>query len=45
MNRGKETFIERHGALGDEAVRLLREAYVEVLAGGDPELLPSSLFD
>jgi len=45
LNRGKETFIERHGALGDDALRLLHEAYVEVLAGGDPELLPASLFD
>jgi hypothetical protein len=45
LKRGKETFIDRHGALGDDAVRLLHEAYVEVLAGGDPELLPASLFD
>ena len=45
MGRGKESFLERHGNLGAAAVTLLRDAYVEVLAGGDAELLPDSMFE
>ncbi len=45
MGRGKQSFLERHGDLGATAVTLLRDAYVEVLAGGDAELLPDSVFE
>ena len=38
--RGKETFLRRHGDLGPTGLRLLHEAYVEVLAGGEARLLP-----
>jgi hypothetical protein len=45
MTRGKEVYVKRHGALGEPAMRFLREAYVQVLAGGDASLIPDSLFD
>jgi len=45
MARGKDVFVKRHGALGEPVMRLLREAYVQVLAGGDASLIPDSLFD
>lgn len=41
INRGRETFIKRHGALGDPGLEILHEAYVQVLAGGDATLLPA----
>jgi len=40
--RGKETFLRRHGDLGPLGLKLLHEAYVEVLAGGESRLLPAS---
>ena len=43
--RGKETFLRRHGDLGSAAVEILHGAFVEVLAGGDEELLPVSVFE
>lgn len=43
IKRGKATFVERHGDLGDTGLELLREAYVNVLAAGDANLLPTSL--
>jgi hypothetical protein len=45
LRRGKETFIKRHGSLGPVAMDILREAYVDVLAGGDAELLPATVLD
>jgi hypothetical protein len=39
MERGKETFERRFPDLGEDGDRILREAFVQVLAGGDPELL------
>jgi hypothetical protein len=44
LERGKSTFVRRHGELGPEGLQLLREAYVEVLGGGDATLIPESLF-
>lgn len=43
--RGRETFMRRHGDLGQTALDLLHEAYVEVLAAGKGELLPVSVLD
>lgn len=37
---GKETFGRRFPDLGSEGLTLLREAYIQVLAGGDSGLLP-----
>ena len=45
MARGKEAFLKRHGSLGPVAVKILRAAFVHVLAGGDETLVPDSLFD
>ena len=43
LNRGKETFLKRHGDLGEIGLQILRDAYVQVLAGGDAALLPESV--
>jgi hypothetical protein len=45
IGRGKETFLRRHGELGPAGLELLHEAYVQVLAGGDTDLIPSSVLD
>jgi len=45
MNRGKESFLERHAGLGVPGLQLLRQAFVEVLGGGDETLLPESYFE
>jgi len=45
LGRGKETFLKRHGSMGSAAIEILHEAFVEVLAGGDAELLPVSILD
>ena len=45
LGRGKNTFLQRHGDLGTDGIQLLHEAYVQVLAAGDPALLPASLLD
>ena len=45
LARGKEAFLKRHGSLGPVAIKLLRAAFVHVLAGGDETLVPESLFD
>jgi len=42
LMRGKETFLRRHGDLGPTGMKILHEAYVEVLAGGESRLLPAS---
>jgi hypothetical protein len=39
LSRGRETFERRYGSMGPAGLSLLHEAYVEVLAGGDGELL------
>jgi len=39
LDRGEETFCRRFGDLGDEGLGLLRDAYIQVLAAGDPSLL------
>lgn len=45
LTRGKETFLRRHGDLGPAGLEILHEAYVNVLAGGDTQLLPTSVMD
>ena len=45
LKRGKETFAKRHGNLGPPGFGLLLEAYVQVLAGGDPALIPDTILD
>ncbi len=45
LGRGKSTFLNRHGAMGAAALEILHEAYVEVLAAGDEEILPVSVLD
>jgi len=42
LKRGRETFTARHGDLGPAALEILRDAYVEVLAGGNAGLIPLS---
>jgi hypothetical protein len=42
LERGKETFLRRHGNLGPAGLAVLQEAYVQVLAGGDPQLLAAA---
>ena len=39
LDRGEETFGRRFADLGDEGLGLLRDAYIQVLAAGDPSLL------
>jgi hypothetical protein len=45
LGLGKQTFLRRHGDLGPTALELLREAYVQVLAAGNAELIPSSVLE
>ena len=45
LGRGKETFLKRHGSMGAAALEILHQAFVEVLAGGDEEILPVSVLD
>lgn len=45
IGRGKATFLKRHGAMGSAALEILHDAFVDVLAGGDEELLPVSVLD
>jgi hypothetical protein len=45
LRRGKETFLRRHGALGPAGLEILREAFVQVLAGGDEEQVPASVLE
>jgi hypothetical protein len=45
LGRGKETFLRRHGNLGPAGLEVLLQAYVDVLAGGDGNLIPRSFLD
>jgi hypothetical protein len=45
LGQGKETFLRRHGSLGPAALQILHEAYVQVLAAGNAEILPVSALD
>jgi hypothetical protein len=45
LDRGKKTFLSRHGDLGPAGLRILHEAYVQVLAAGNDSLMPSSVLD
>lgn len=40
IEQGRATFARRFAELGDDGARLLEEAYLQVLAGGDASLLP-----
>lgn len=42
LNRGRETFMQRHGTLGPAGLDILHDAFVQVLAGGDAALIPHS---
>ena len=39
LERGRDSFRRRFPDLGDEGMTLLQEAYIQVLAAGDPSLL------
>jgi hypothetical protein len=41
LERGRDSFRRRFPDLGDEGMTLLQEAYVQVLAAGDPSLFTS----
>lgn len=45
LDRGKKTFLSRHGDLGPTGLQILHEAYVQVLAAGNDSLLPSKVLD
>lgn len=45
LGRGKATFLRRHGELGPTALEILHDAYLQVLAGGDAELMPTGVLD
>ncbi|NIM00796.1 MAG: hypothetical protein GTN89_07765 [Acidobacteria bacterium] len=45
LSRGKTTFLQRHGSMGSAAIEILHQAYVEVLAAGEEEILPVSVLD
>jgi hypothetical protein len=45
LGQGKETFLRRHGALGPTGLQILHEAYVQVLAAGNEEILPASVLE
>lgn len=45
LDRGKKTFLSRHGDLGPAGLQILHEAYVQVLAAGNDGLMPSSVLD
>jgi hypothetical protein len=45
LSKGKDTFLQRHGDLGHDAVKLLHEALVQVLAAGDDTLIPTSVLE
>jgi hypothetical protein len=42
LKRGKDTFVRRYGEMGPEGLEILHEAYVQVLAGGNADLLSAS---
>lgn len=42
LERGREAFERRFHDLGSDGEEILREAYVQILAGGDSTLLPST---
>jgi len=45
IGRGKDTFLRRHKDLGSAGLEVLHEAYVQVLAGGDDTLIPTSVLE
>lgn len=42
IERGRQSFARRFPALGEGGLDILRDAYVQVLGGGDSSLFPSS---
>jgi len=45
LTRGKETFQRRHADLGPDGLRILYDAFTEVLADGQADLIPTSIVD
>jgi hypothetical protein len=45
LGLGKETFLRRHADLGPAGMALLHEAYVQVLAAGNAELIPAAALE
>jgi hypothetical protein len=43
LMRGKETFLRRHGDLGEDGLRILHQAYVDVLADGRANLIEATV--
>jgi hypothetical protein len=41
LHRGRESFVQRFPELGEDGLRILRDSYVQVLAGGDESLIPA----
>jgi hypothetical protein len=41
LHRGRESFVQRFPELGADGLRILRDSYVQVLAGGDDSLIPA----
>jgi len=41
LHQGEQTFLRRFPDMGNEGVELLRDAYVQVLCAGDPDVLAS----
>lgn len=39
MKQGRQTFLQRYAALGDQGLTILDDAYVQVLAGGETSLI------
>ena len=39
MKQGRQTFLQRYAALGDQGLTILEDAYVQVLAGGETSLI------
>ena len=40
MQKGRESFERRFPSLGQEGMSILRDSFVQVLAGGDASLIP-----
>jgi hypothetical protein len=45
LGRGREAFLRRHRDLGSQGMTLLHEAFVQVLAGGESDLIPRRSLD
>jgi hypothetical protein len=45
LSKGKDTFLQRHGDMGHDALVLLHDALVQILAAGDDKLIPTSVLE